>query len=43
VLDDILTALDVPPVGRHTAVGDATAVGLAFLALKYARPRRVET
>jgi DNA polymerase-3 subunit epsilon len=38
-LDEILVALDVPPVGRHTAVGDATAVALAFLALKYARPR----
>jgi DNA polymerase-3 subunit epsilon len=45
-LDDILAALDVPKVGRHTAVGDATAVGLAFLALKYASwrpsPRRAE-
>jgi len=38
-LDDILAALDVPPVGRHTAVGDATAVALAFLALKYASAR----
>jgi DNA polymerase-3 subunit epsilon len=34
-LDDILTALDVPSIGRHTAVGDATAVALAFLRLKY--------
>jgi DNA polymerase-3 subunit epsilon len=46
VLDDILAALEVPRVGRHTAVGDATAVGLAFLALKYASrrpaPRRAE-
>ena len=38
-LDDILAALGVPPVGRHTASGDATAVALAFLALKHARPR----
>jgi DNA polymerase-3 subunit epsilon len=38
-LDDILAALGVPAVGRHTAVGDATAVGLAFLSLKYAAPR----
>ena len=34
-LDDILAALDVPSIGRHTAVGDATAVALAFLRLKY--------
>jgi len=40
-LDEILTALEVPPVGRHTAVGDATAVALAFLALKYASARPV--
>ncbi len=38
-LDEILAALDVPPVGRHTATGDATAVALAFLALKHADPR----
>lgn len=38
-LDDILAALGVPTVGRHTAVGDATAVALAFLALKYANAR----
>lgn len=38
-LDDILAALDVPPVGRHTALGDATAVAIAFLALKHAAPR----
>jgi len=38
-LDEILAALEVPPVGRHTASGDATAVALAFLALKYASPR----
>jgi DNA polymerase-3 subunit epsilon len=38
-LDEILAALEVPPVGRHTAVGDATAVALAFLVLKYAKAR----
>lgn len=38
-LDDILAALDVPTVGRHTAVGDATAVAVAFLTLKYASAR----
>lgn len=37
-LDGILAALDVPTAGRHTAVGDATAVALAFLRLKYAAP-----
>jgi DNA polymerase-3 subunit epsilon len=40
-LDDILAALDVPAVGRHTAVGDATAVAVAFLTLKYASARPV--
>jgi DNA polymerase III subunit epsilon len=40
-LDDILAALDVPTVGQHTAVGDATAVAVAFLALKYANVRPV--
>ncbi len=38
-LDEILAALDVPRVGRHTAIGDATAVGLAFLGLKYSAPK----
>ncbi len=38
-LDDILAALEVPAVGRHTAVGDATAVAVAFLTLKYASAR----
>jgi len=38
-LDDILAVLDVPRIGRHTAIGDATAVALAFLGLKYASPR----
>jgi hypothetical protein len=36
-LDDILAALDVPVLGRHTATGDATAVALAFLSLKHGR------
>jgi DNA polymerase-3 subunit epsilon len=40
-LDDILAVLDVPAVGRHTAVGDATAVAVAFLTLKYASARPV--
>jgi DNA polymerase-3 subunit epsilon len=35
MLDGIIAALDLPRVGRHTALGDATAVGIAFLALKY--------
>jgi DNA polymerase-3 subunit epsilon len=34
-LDEILLALGVPAVSRHTALGDATAVAMAFLALKY--------
>ena len=34
-LDEILAALGVPAVSRHTALGDATAVAMAFLALKY--------
>jgi DNA polymerase-3 subunit epsilon len=38
-LDEILAALDVPAVGRHTAVGDATAVAIAFLTLKHANAR----
>lgn len=38
-LDQILTSLGVPRIGRHTAVGDATAVALAFLGLKYATAR----
>ena len=42
-LDDILAAIGVPAVGRHTALGDATAVGMAFLELKYGTPRKVAT
>ncbi len=38
-LDAILAALDVPATGRHTALGDATAVALAFLGLKYGTTR----
>lgn len=39
-LDEILAALGVPPVARHTALGDATAVAMAFLELKYGTPRK---
>jgi len=39
-LDEILAALGVPPVARHTALGDATAVAMAFLELKYGAPRK---
>jgi DNA polymerase-3 subunit epsilon len=38
-LDAILAALEVPVTGRHTALGDATAVALAFLGLKYGTTR----
>lgn len=34
-LDAILAELAVPAVGRHTALGDATAVAMAYLALRY--------
>jgi DNA polymerase-3 subunit epsilon len=37
-LDDILAALGVPKVARHTALGDATAVAMAFLGLKFGQP-----
>jgi DNA polymerase-3 subunit epsilon len=37
-LDDILAALAVPKVARHTALGDATAVAMAFLGLKFGEP-----
>lgn len=40
-LDGILTGLDLPRLARHTALGDATAVGVAFLALKYSSARPV--
>jgi DNA polymerase-3 subunit epsilon len=40
-LDEILAALGVPAVARHTALGDATAVAMAFLELKYGTPRKV--
>ncbi|HEU0153249.1 MAG TPA: exonuclease domain-containing protein [Arenimonas sp.] len=32
-LDEITRQLGIPVLGRHTALGDATAVGLAWLAL----------
>jgi DNA polymerase-3 subunit epsilon len=34
-LDAILEGLDVPVVGRHTALGDATAVAMAYLTLRF--------
>jgi DNA polymerase-3 subunit epsilon len=34
-LDAILSTLDVPVSGRHTALGDATAVAIAYLTLKF--------
>jgi len=34
-LDAILAGLAVPAVGRHTALGDATAVAMAYLALRF--------
>ena len=42
-LDDILAALGIPAAGRHTALGDATAVAMAFLELKHGTPRKVAT
>ena len=33
-MDHILAHLRVPVIGRHTALGDATAVAVAYLALK---------
>ncbi|MDH4351535.1 MAG: exonuclease domain-containing protein [Gemmatimonadota bacterium] len=39
-LDDILVALEIPAVGRHSALGDATAVAMAFLELKLGAPRK---
>ena len=38
-LDDILAKLGIPVAGRHTALGDATAVALAYLALRYGQVR----
>jgi len=34
-LDDMLGDLGVPVTGRHTALGDAISVGMAYLALRY--------
>jgi DNA polymerase-3 subunit epsilon len=33
--DGILQAAGIPPLGRHTAVGDAVATALAYVALRY--------
>jgi len=38
-LDEILAALGVPKVARHTALGDATSVAMAFLGLKFGEAR----
>jgi DNA polymerase-3 subunit epsilon len=34
-LDAMLAELSVPVVGRHTAIGDATAVAMAYLKLRF--------
>ena len=34
-LDGILAATGVPPLARHTAIGDAVATALAYLALRH--------
>lgn len=34
-LDTILARAGIPPLARHTAVGDAVATALAYLALRY--------
>ena len=34
-LDGILEAVGIPALGRHTAVGDAVATALAYIALRY--------
>jgi len=36
-LDAILADLGIPPLARHTAIGDAVATALAYLALRYGR------
>jgi DNA polymerase III subunit epsilon len=38
-LDDMLAKLGIPVSGRHTALGDATAVALAYLALRHGQVR----
>jgi hypothetical protein len=34
-LDAILADAGIPPLARHTAIGDAVATALAYLALRY--------
>ena len=34
-LDDILEALGIPALSRHTAIGDAVATALAYIALRF--------
>jgi len=36
-LDGILADAGIPPLARHTALGDAVATALAYLALRYGR------
>ena len=36
-LDAILADAGIPPLARHTAIGDAVATALAYLALRYGR------
>ena len=36
-LDGILADAGIPPLARHTAIGDAVATALAYLALRYGR------
>ena len=36
-LDGILEAVGIPALARHTAVGDAAATALAYIALRYGR------
>lgn len=36
-LDTILADAGIPPLARHTAIGDAVATALAYLALRYGR------
>jgi DNA polymerase-3 subunit epsilon len=38
-LDGILADAGIPPLARHTALGDAVATALAYLALRYGRQR----
>jgi DNA polymerase-3 subunit epsilon len=37
-LDGILEAVGIPALARHTAMGDAAATALAYIALRYGQP-----